>query len=458
MEMKLKTNHFVSLIVVSLLLITAGCLKDSDFEEPELFCSHENIGTISISQLKDLYIDQTVQIQEDWIIEGYVTSSDKAGNFFNVLHFQDKKSNPTGGLQIEFELRDSHLFFNIGQHIFIKLKNLYLGKSKGVFKIGGVFTSFGNRSVGRLPNRVIFDHILLSCDSNTGIKATAVSITELNETMIHTLVKIDDLEFIEEELDEPFAVIRKETKRNFVDCNDNQLVLLNSGFSDFQSNLIPDKRGSVTGVLSKENSEFQMIIRDLDDLEFNLERCEDLVDEFTSDSILISELADPDNNAGARFVELYNATEVPLSLKGWSLVRYTNENTTVSSTVDLSDNTIEGEGFIVISPNPMEFEAVYGMPPDIGVGTNSPADSNGDDNIVLIDPFGNIVDIFGVIGEDGSGTNHEFEDGRAVRKLEILKGNPIYTASEWQIFNDTGASGTINLPQNAPEDFSPGSR
>jgi hypothetical protein len=216
--------------------------------------------------------------------------------------------------------------------------------------------------------------------------------------------------------------------------------------------------GSVIGVLSKENSEFQIIIRDLDDLEFNLERCEDLVDEFTSDAILISELADPNNNAGARFVELYNSSDEPLSLKGWSLVRYMNENTTVSSTVDLSDNTIEGEGFLVISPNPMEFEAVYGMPPDIGVRTNSPADSNGDDNIVLIDPFGTIVDIFGVIGEDGSGTNHEFEDGRALRKLEVLKGNSIYTASEWEIFNDTGDSGTINLPQNAPADFSPGTR
>jgi hypothetical protein len=73
-------------------------------------------------------------------------------------------------------------------------------------------------------------------------------------------------------------------------------------------------------------------------------------------------------------------------------------------------------------------------------------------------PFGITIDIFGVIGEDGTGTNHEFEDGRAVRKLEILKGNANYTASEWEIFNDTGAGGTINLPQNAPADFTPRTR
>ncbi len=111
-----------------------------------------------------------------------------------------------------------------------------------------------------------------------------------------------------------------------------------------------------------------------------------------------------------------------------------------------------------ISPNAEEFELVYGFPPDLGVSTNSPADSNGDDNLELVDPFGEVVDVFGVIGEDGSGTNHEFEDGRAVRNLDVVEGNPVYTFSEWTIYNDSGDAGTIQQPQNAPEDFSPGVR
>jgi hypothetical protein len=92
------------------------------------------------------------------------------------------------------------------------------------------------------------------------------------------------------------------------------------------------------------------------------------------------------------------------------------------------------------------------------VGTNSPADSNGDDNIALIDPFGTVVDIFGVIGEDGSNTNHEFEDGKAERRIEVISGNSVFTESEWIIYNDMGNNGTINLPQNAPLDFTPGVR
>ena len=64
-------------------------------------------------------------------------------------------------------------------------------------------------------------------------------------------------------------------------------------------------------------------------------------------------------------------------------------------------------------------------------------------------------DVFGIVGEDGSGTNHEFEDGRAVRNDEVVEGNPVYTFSEWTIYNDTGAEETIQEPKNAPEDFTP---
>ena len=157
-------------------------------------------------------------------------------------------------------------------------------------------------------------------------------------------------------------------------------------------------------------------------------------------------------------MELYNASDEALDLNGWELRRYTNENTEVSSRIDLSGYNIAPESTLVISPNAQEFEIIYGFAPDIAVSTNSPADSNGDDNLQLVDPFGEVIDTFGIIGEDGSGTNHEFEDGRAFRNLNVITGNPNYNFLEWTIYNDTGDAETINMPQNAPEDFTPGLR
>ncbi|MDF4203507.1 DUF5689 domain-containing protein [Maribacter sp. SA7] len=453
-------NNSVSkyIAIMTIVIMLFSCVKNREFDTPELACSDSEFSFISISELKSLYNGETMQIHEDLFVKGYVISSDKEGNFFNTVHFQDESSNPSDGMQIELELRDSHLFFDVGQQIIIKLKGLYLSKSNDVYKIGGVFTSFGNRSVGRLPKNVVFDHVWMSCELNSGIEPTLGVISELNDSMLNTLITLNNVEIKQEELGETFAVKEEETLRTLVDCLDNELVMVNSGYADFQSEILPDKMGTAIGLLTKDNNQYQLILSSKNDLVFTQERCKNLIDEFTSSSILISEIADPDNNAGARFVELYNTSEETLSLKGWKLKRYTNDNIEVSSSIDLSNYEIPGKGFLIISPNAEEFKNIYGFDSNISVGTNSPADSNGDDTIVLVDPFNSVVDIFGVIGEDGSNTNHEFEDGRAVRKIEINSNNTVFDPAEWLIYNDTGGEGTINQPQNAPLDFTPGFR
>ena len=443
---------------LGILLLFNACVKDRDFDAPEGDCTSDLVANASFSEVKALYKGELLQIQEDWVIEGYVISSDQAGNFFSVLYFQDSPVNPTQGFQIEIDVRDNHLLFPVGSKIRIKLKGLYLGQSRDVFKLGGTFAAFGTTLVGRLPALKVPEHIFVACNGLTEISPQTVSIGEIDSTLTNTLVRFEGMEISEEELDGVFALEGEETEHILMDCSDNEITLINSGFSDFQSEGLPQGNGSIQGVLIRENEDFFLVIRDLEDINFNDERCEEVVTEFTSTEIFFSELADPNNNAGARFVEVYNASSEPLNLNGWMIRRYTNANMEVSSMLDLSELTIAAQSTLVISPNANEFELVYGFAPDLGVGTNSPADSNGDDNLELVDPFGTVVDRFGVIGEDGSGTNHEFEDGRAVRNSEISNANSMYTFLEWTIFNDTGAGGTINQPQNAPEDFTPGSR
>jgi hypothetical protein len=176
----------------------------------------------------------------------------------------------------------------------------------------------------------------------------------------------------------------------------------------------------------------------------------------TSDSIFISEISDPDNEPQARFLEIFNAGDNEVDLKGWSIVRYTNANTEPGGAADLSGNTIPSKTALVISAWPETFYQVYGFDPNIVIKSNGPADSNGDDNMVLLDPFGKIIDVFGIPGEDGTGTSHEFEDGVAIRKNTIQKANPEFNVLEWEIFNDNGGNGTENRPHTAPEDFTPG--
>ncbi|MDC1519448.1 lamin tail domain-containing protein [Polaribacter sp.] len=161
----------------------------------------------------------------------------------------------------------------------------------------------------------------------------------------------------------------------------------------------------------------------------------------TSDIIFITELADPNDNAAARYVEIYNGGTSDVDLTGWTLRRYTNGNAEPQTTgEDLTPIGSLAPGAIaIIAANGTAFEAAFGMAADISAGTGGPADSNGDDQIYITDASDTIVDFFGVPGEDGSGTDHEFEDGRAERKASVTQGTATWDVNEWNIDNDAGA-------------------
>ena len=288
------------------------------------------------------------------------------------------------------------------------------------------------------------------------IKFLRLDQTDLN---IHTLIELNDVQFIEDALSSSFydqSLDEGGAASNHIleDRFGNRISLRTSAFADFASSSVPAGSGSIRGVLTKFKGAYQLIARYRADIQLIQDRFQIEL----KNNLFFTELADPNNHSGARFIEIFNAEETAVNLNGWSIRRYTNNNTELSSVLDLSGAIIESQKTFVIAANASDFELVFGFKPDLEAGTNGPADSNGDDNLELVDSQGTVVDVFGRIGEDGSGTNHEFEDGRAFRRLSVLSANPSYTFNEWIIWNDTGSEGTINPPQNAPENFTPGVR
>ena len=175
---------------------------------------------------------------------------------------------------------------------------------------------------------------------------------------------------------------------------------------------------------------------------------------FTLADVFMTELTDPQNSSDAgRYVELHNNGDSAVDLSaGWALMRWTNGNTDPQSPVALT-GSIGAGGFYIVCNNADKFSTTYGGTCDQDIGTGGAADSNGDDNVALLDASGAIVDMFGVAGEDGSGTGHEFEDGRAERAESNTSASATWDEAGWNIDNDSGG-GDGN--QYAPEGFDPG--
>ena len=175
--------------------------------------------------------------------------------------------------------------------------------------------------------------------------------------------------------------------------------------------------------------------------------------------IIITEIADPNNDSSARFIEIANIGQDDFDLTGYELIRWTNANSnpTASATKALDqyvDNGTLQAGAIIVLANNNKFIDVYGFAPTAVIGTGGVADSNGDDNIAIRDSSGNIYDLYGVPGVDGTGQPHEFEDGRAERKGSVTGPESTWDSSQWNIDNDGGAGdGALD----APGGYDPGS-
>jgi len=413
-------------------------------------CDYSSISpTITLAEVREMYEGTMVEfgVTTDYIVEAYVISSDEQGNFENKLVIQDAVINPAAGIQILIENESVFEAYGVGDKVLVKLNKLYMNENEGVLSVG--FPK-GSKII-EIEEAVVGDYIYNSRETSE-IIPREITISETVDKMHEsTLVKVIDVQLVENELGSAFTFFSGENDatRTLETCNKTARVsVFTNGKSAFSSELFPQGHGSIIGVLSSN-----IEIRNIQDIEFTetYEVCEIIVPK-----IMITEIADPKNSVSSRFVELYNAGTTEINLTGWKLNKYINGATSVSgSPIELNGITIPVGGFVIIANT--GYELVFSETPTI---ISTYISGNGDDVYELVDNLGITMDVFGVVGEDGNGTNWEYLDGRAVRNLSVINPNNVFTVGEWTVYSDA-SNGLItnpNSPRNAPLDYNPNVR
>ena len=413
-------------------------------------CDYSSISpTITLAEVREMYEGTMVEfgVTTDYIVEAYVISSDEQGNFENKLVIQDAVENPAAGIQILIENESIFEAYGVGDKVLVKLNKLYMNKNEGVLSVG--FPK-GSKII-EIEEAVVGDYIYNSRETSE-IIPREITISETVDKMYEsTLAKVIDVQLVENELGSAFTFFSGENDatRTLETCNKTARVsVFTNGKSAFSSELFPQGHGSIIGVLSSN-----IEIRNVEDVQFNepFEVCPVVVPK-----IMITEIADPKNSVSSRFVELYNAGTTEINLTGWKLNKYINGATSVSgSPIELNGITIPVGGFVIIANT--GYELVFSETPTI---ISTYISGNGDDVYELVDNLGITMDVFGVVGEDGNGTNWEYLDGRAVRNLSVINPNNVFTVGEWTVYSD--ASNDLitnpNSPKNAPLDYNPNVR
>lgn len=178
----------------------------------------------------------------------------------------------------------------------------------------------------------------------------------------------------------------------------------------------------------------------------------------TNAALIISEVVDgeriaADGSVGTfsngdpnlAFVELTNTGTDVIPLGGVGLQNFNNGNSTSSfSSVSLTGNISPGSTYYIAyeasDPGNTAFFRTYGFEANVYTGSKF---VNGDDVLMLFEPpypggnvavnAADVIDVYGVLGEDGSGEDWEYQDTYASRLPSVTTGSSTFDIAEWTI-------------------------
>ncbi|MFV0249039.1 MAG: DUF5689 domain-containing protein [Tenacibaculum sp.] len=321
-----------------------SCVKNNAYSLPEITIEEPDVKvTNSIQSIKKFYNDDivdfsTVSKDGQLVIEGYVISSDEAGNLFKQLYIQDKPESPSAAIRLAIDATDMYTYYNVGRKVYVKLSGLGLHNARGVLEIGKI----KGASVDRIPASSYKDYVLRSSEVAEIAPLQATTISSLQDSHIGMLVSLSDMQTGSK--NQTYADVNSLSSVNipFKSCADGgSIIVRNSGFADFKAESIPNAKGILTGVFSKFDDDYQLFIRDTKDVNFTESRCDFFFEEdFSSENLdLLWTPISVEGSQKWRVEEKFGNPKPCGRISGFSSGAKKNEDWLISKAIDLTEAT-----------------------------------------------------------------------------------------------------------------------
>jgi len=255
-------NHISKIIAVLFILsgtlFLNGCIKENGLDTPTGIPHVNFTSNTSLTQLNAMHTSGGLEpITNDIIIQGVVVGNDASGNLYKQIIIEDDSS----AMQIQIDQKNLYVAYKPGQRVFIKCKGLALGDYHGLTQVGYVI----NGAIGRIPSALLSQHVFLDSLPGAVPAAKILTIPALTHANLNMLVKFENVHF--QDVGLPYSDPTASTSRNILDGSGNIIIMRTSNYATFQPSLIPAGTGSVTGILSIYNTSYQLVIRDLNDVQ-----------------------------------------------------------------------------------------------------------------------------------------------------------------------------------------------
>lgn len=271
------------LFSIVLVLFITSCVKD-EIALPALNCTQPNLTVnrtvVEVRKSADAVV---AQYKFDDIIEAYVISSDENGNFFKTIYFQSlaTATQPAIGFSVPVDVSNTYIDYRLGNKVYIRLKEQYTDIFYGGLRIGNIYVnSYNEGGVGRLSQNEYKKVLHASCAIvNEADLTKSITLSELlNDSYLNTLVELSDVQFSAEAIGrhyyESVNDVGGGTNWNIEDKLGNKVYFRTSSFADFSTKNVPLGSGKVKGILTKYETDYQLIARSEKDINLNNKRNE----------------------------------------------------------------------------------------------------------------------------------------------------------------------------------------
>ena len=284
----------IKFIALAFLALTLGSCMGDGYADPDLTekvpaapygnNSLREKNVISIADLKTQFAtiinnDNGYKlIEKDMMIKAVVTGNDVSGNIYNQVSVQDA----SGAIIIAINGSGLSGYLPVGQEILVNLKGLYIGSYKKLPQIGGVNTklSDGSLGMGKIERAIWNEHFKIlnpgEADASTVVpvefdltKLTDAAYMEANVGKLMTLKKVKFASangtnvWAPDDTNTSLELIDAETGKKISSSN---LVVRNSGYSKFANEVVPQGVFDITGIFTRYNNTWQIVLRNTDDL------------------------------------------------------------------------------------------------------------------------------------------------------------------------------------------------
>lgn len=284
----------IKFIALAFLALTLGSCMGDGYADPDLTekvpaspwgnNSLREKNVISIADLKTQFAtiinsdNGYKQIEKDMMIKAVVTGNDVSGNIYNQVSVQDA----SGAIIIAINGSGLSGYLPVGQEILVNLKGLHIGSYKKLPQIGGVNTklSDGSLGMGKIERAIWNEHFKIlnpgEADASTVVpeefdltKLTDAAYMDANVGKLMTLKKVKFASangknvWAPDDTNTSLELIDAETGKRISSSN---LVVRNSGYSKFANEVVPQGVFDITGIFTRYNNTWQIVLRSTDDL------------------------------------------------------------------------------------------------------------------------------------------------------------------------------------------------